>query len=277
MIRQCSFCGCEDVPDVELTLDLQSSFETIKGLRVIGWKCSQCGEEYYDYISVRLLGILRELVEEIHPPFGKEEGEGEDRVCYREVIKEKGKEFYEAMHESGELGVAKKVHEKLQSQKTNSFNIYQFAKYINELKQRFFEQDDLDFMLNKSVNNDRFSSALFLYSLTEHKLLMDLFRRGKNNSFVRVQLRNLHFFLNEETFDYEEINNLSVVLSKRLHAWGGYLEDIKKELPDERLETMKKMYYDLYLTYRADRPISAEETEHIKKVLGPLYQDNEDS
>lgn len=242
------FCGCEDVPNDELTLDIRSGFKTIKGLRVIGWKCSQCGEEYYDSFSVKLQGILQELVEKLHPPYSKEEDEEGDWVRISEIIKEK----------------------------YDGFTSYRFSKYVNNLKQRFFEQEDLDFMLNKSMNNDRFSSALFLYSITEHKLLINLIKMSNNNSFVRVQLRNLYYLLNEATFDNEEINNLSLDLRKRLNAWGGNPEIIMRELPDYRLETMKKMYYDLYLTYRADRPTSDDEWEHIKKVLG-LNQEKEET
>ncbi|HWO95346.1 MAG TPA: hypothetical protein VNM45_03190 [Bacillus sp. (in: firmicutes)] len=46
-IYECPMCGSDDVPNVDLDVDLKSKNDRIKSIKVRGSKCSGCGERHF--------------------------------------------------------------------------------------------------------------------------------------------------------------------------------------------------------------------------------------
>jgi len=152
-----------------------------------------------------------------------------------------------------------------------TYTVSCFAELVLDLKNRFFESDDFNFMLRKSATNDRFSSVLFLYALTNVDFLNKLLVESSHNPFVRKQLRNLYALLNETAFAYKEVEVLVSLLRTRFNYRQGMSEVLRFETTDRWLETMQKMFHDLYLKYRANtRLVSMDERTYVEKLLASI-------
>ncbi|CAM5779269.1 hypothetical protein [Brevibacillus borstelensis] len=56
-IKQCVMCGCEDVPNA--VLEVNVGVYGIVSANVIGGRCSSCGEEYYDMETLFVIEQLQ--------------------------------------------------------------------------------------------------------------------------------------------------------------------------------------------------------------------------
>ena len=62
---ECPICGCNDVPNVDLDVNLKSRCKRILSIKIRGVKCSQCGEEYYDSIDIEIIRKITKLLDEL--------------------------------------------------------------------------------------------------------------------------------------------------------------------------------------------------------------------
>ncbi|ELK40127.1 hypothetical protein BAG01nite_47570 [Brevibacillus agri] len=58
-IKQCVFCGCTNVPPAELEIAVESKH--IISVKVNGFKCSQCGEEYFHSDAIKIIEEIEKL------------------------------------------------------------------------------------------------------------------------------------------------------------------------------------------------------------------------
>ncbi|MEK4339105.1 YgiT-type zinc finger protein [Brevibacillus sp. FSL L8-0710] len=58
-IKQCVFCGCTNVPPAELEIYVKSKH--IKSVKVDGFKCSQCGEQFYHSDALKIIEEIEKL------------------------------------------------------------------------------------------------------------------------------------------------------------------------------------------------------------------------
>jgi uncharacterized OB-fold protein len=62
-ITECVFCGCKEVPTMDLDLDIYSNI--VKSIKVLGAKCSNCGEAYYDSKSIKVAEKIQEFLDDL--------------------------------------------------------------------------------------------------------------------------------------------------------------------------------------------------------------------
>ncbi|MFM1655781.1 DnaA N-terminal domain-containing protein [Brevibacillus sp. B_LB10_24] len=64
-ILECVFCGSDDVPNIQLDIDLQPNVKSIVSInvKIRAAKCSKCGEEYYDSEATELVRKIEKLIE----------------------------------------------------------------------------------------------------------------------------------------------------------------------------------------------------------------------
>lgn len=60
----CPICGCEDVPNVDIDVDLKSNNDKVKSIKVRGGKCLGCGETFYDSKTTDLMLKICKLIDE---------------------------------------------------------------------------------------------------------------------------------------------------------------------------------------------------------------------
>ncbi|MDR0269851.1 hypothetical protein [Paenibacillus sp.] len=61
-ICECPMCGSDDVPNVDIDVDLKSKNNRIKSIKVRGGKCFGCGETFYDSEVTDLLLKISKLI-----------------------------------------------------------------------------------------------------------------------------------------------------------------------------------------------------------------------
>lgn len=59
-IKQCVFCGCTNVPPAELEIAVETKH--IKSVKVDGFKCSQCGEQYYNSETLKFIEKIEKIL-----------------------------------------------------------------------------------------------------------------------------------------------------------------------------------------------------------------------
>ncbi|WFB58697.1 YgiT-type zinc finger protein [Paenibacillus sp. BR1-192] len=64
-LYECPMCGSDDVPNVNIDVDLKSKNDRIKSIKVRGGKCSGCGETFYDSKVTDLILKISKLIDDI--------------------------------------------------------------------------------------------------------------------------------------------------------------------------------------------------------------------
>jgi|HigsolmetaAR204D_1030405.scaffolds.fasta_scaffold04792_5 hypothetical protein len=62
-IKQCVICGCDDVPNLELDYPIES--EIIKSVKIVGAKCTNCEEEYYDLRQLQVISEMEKFLKDL--------------------------------------------------------------------------------------------------------------------------------------------------------------------------------------------------------------------
>ncbi|MBE1446092.1 YgiT-type zinc finger protein [Paenibacillus sp. OAS669] len=65
-ISECVFCGSEDVPNVQINIEMHPNNNNIISfnVKVRAAKCLKCGEEYYDSETTELLRKIEQLLKD---------------------------------------------------------------------------------------------------------------------------------------------------------------------------------------------------------------------
>lgn len=66
-VLECVMCGSDDVPNVDLDIDLKSRNERLISIKIRGGKCSLCGEEYYNSTDTDVVRKIEVLLEKLFP------------------------------------------------------------------------------------------------------------------------------------------------------------------------------------------------------------------
>ncbi|CAG7648163.1 hypothetical protein ACFQI7_12990 [Paenibacillus allorhizosphaerae] len=66
-ISECVMCGCVEVPNVDIDIELKSKNKRFKSIKTRGGKCGNCSEEYYDMKDMDAIEKIEKLLDELFP------------------------------------------------------------------------------------------------------------------------------------------------------------------------------------------------------------------
>lgn len=154
------------------------------------------------------------------------------------------------------------------------YDLLHFTKYVRKLKHQLFGSALYTDMLLQSRQNDRWSSCMMLYSLVEPDLLSRLLHDSRTDLFVRSQVRDLYAVLNECSLNYKEQSVLNNTLRRAFNFQDGVTEALVYSKVTYRVNTMSKMYEDLYLVFRNETRVRTSlEDQYVNKLLADVSLD----
>ena len=147
-----------------------------------------------------------------------------------------------------------------------------FEKHVRDLNMYLFNSGSED-IWPELIMNERKSSVFSLYALVDDSALQELFARMKSgDKNAEMFLRDLYALLNEMGYRFREQEDLSKSLRSRLNYHCGMSALLSSGTkPSRRLQTLHKMFEDVYLECRHSARVKLDgEDEYVESLLSGL-------
>lgn len=129
------------------------------------------------------------------------------------------------------------------------------------MKESFFTSNNIEYLLQRSKESDRFANTLFLYALVDDDLMESLLAASYYDSYIRTMILNLYYLLNSESFTKLD----QIQLTKELRSVFNVRARVLELMSDSELKTdyhlysLFKLFDDIYLIHKARSQVHNEE------------------